>query len=361
MQRCQKLDAVVVRDFYKKFYNSLGRVPNRCSSSIGKTRGLLSFSRGIGWEVPVALAIFAYECAKLYKKSKKRKSTENPKSVCEGLVGIIMLHTLIPELFINSEETSAIDTSKVAKASNKDFSADIEDGYVESNREEEQSCSHLLYHQNCYKAILQTMNKKVEMDGSKPSATKQALPNTTDAEVGKPEVAKEVGGRKSLRRSLRVESIRIIRSTLRAFFYPTGFRTGQYWERLLRALEASNKPGRNFDQKFTHLTKGAHWRASPKRMPPLHSAFRRIWRTKVPFGAKGMGDSKTKQKPMFSLNCLWRNSTTQLRSEDAPTLFVSTIELAGLFGAWDAVMKDEVGKRGSSFTAMFRDKDFPMA
>ncbi|GKB56563.1 hypothetical protein Tco_0912749 [Tanacetum coccineum] len=43
-------DAVVVRDFYKKFYNSLGRLPNRCSSSIGKTRGLLSFSKGIGWE-----------------------------------------------------------------------------------------------------------------------------------------------------------------------------------------------------------------------------------------------------------------------------------------------------------------------
>ncbi|GJR52665.1 zf-CCHC domain-containing protein [Tanacetum coccineum] len=41
---------IVVRDFYKKFYNSLGRVPNHCSSSIGKTRGLLSFSRGIGWE-----------------------------------------------------------------------------------------------------------------------------------------------------------------------------------------------------------------------------------------------------------------------------------------------------------------------
>ncbi|GKC07642.1 hypothetical protein Tco_0999252, partial [Tanacetum coccineum] len=40
-------DAVVVRDFYKKLYNSLGRVPNRCGSSIGKTRGLLSFSRGI--------------------------------------------------------------------------------------------------------------------------------------------------------------------------------------------------------------------------------------------------------------------------------------------------------------------------
>nr|GEU80167.1 reverse transcriptase domain-containing protein [Tanacetum cinerariifolium] len=42
----QKLDAVVVRDCYKKFYNSLGIVPNRCSS-ICKTQGLLSFSRGI--------------------------------------------------------------------------------------------------------------------------------------------------------------------------------------------------------------------------------------------------------------------------------------------------------------------------
>nr|GEX15235.1 hypothetical protein [Tanacetum cinerariifolium] len=41
---------VVVRDLYKKFYNSQGRVPNHCSSSIVKTRGLLSFSRGIGWE-----------------------------------------------------------------------------------------------------------------------------------------------------------------------------------------------------------------------------------------------------------------------------------------------------------------------
>ncbi|GJV04477.1 retrovirus-related pol polyprotein from transposon TNT 1-94 [Tanacetum coccineum] len=42
------VDAVFVRDFYKKFYNSLDIVPNRCSSSIGKTQGLLSFSRGIG-------------------------------------------------------------------------------------------------------------------------------------------------------------------------------------------------------------------------------------------------------------------------------------------------------------------------
>nr|GEU81871.1 hypothetical protein [Tanacetum cinerariifolium] len=41
------VDAVVVRDFCTKFYNSLGRVPNYCSSSIGKTRGLLSFSRRI--------------------------------------------------------------------------------------------------------------------------------------------------------------------------------------------------------------------------------------------------------------------------------------------------------------------------
>nr|GEV37682.1 reverse transcriptase domain-containing protein [Tanacetum cinerariifolium] len=35
-------------DFNKKFYNSLGRVPDRCSSRIGKTRGLLSLSKGIG-------------------------------------------------------------------------------------------------------------------------------------------------------------------------------------------------------------------------------------------------------------------------------------------------------------------------
>nr|GEV41550.1 reverse transcriptase domain-containing protein [Tanacetum cinerariifolium] len=46
-QRCQKLVAVVVRDFYKKFYNSPGRVPNRCSGSKDKTWGLLSLSRGI--------------------------------------------------------------------------------------------------------------------------------------------------------------------------------------------------------------------------------------------------------------------------------------------------------------------------
>ncbi|GKE28537.1 hypothetical protein Tco_1443921 [Tanacetum coccineum] len=44
------VDAVFIRGFYKKFYNSLDIVPNRCSSSIGKTQGLLSFSRRIGWE-----------------------------------------------------------------------------------------------------------------------------------------------------------------------------------------------------------------------------------------------------------------------------------------------------------------------
>nr|GEW05393.1 putative retrotransposon protein [Tanacetum cinerariifolium] len=38
-QSVSTLDAVVVRDFYKKFYNSLGIVPNSCSSSIGKTQG----------------------------------------------------------------------------------------------------------------------------------------------------------------------------------------------------------------------------------------------------------------------------------------------------------------------------------
>nr|GEV83740.1 hypothetical protein [Tanacetum cinerariifolium] len=33
-------------NFYTKFYNSLGRAPNRCSGSIGKARGLLSFTQG---------------------------------------------------------------------------------------------------------------------------------------------------------------------------------------------------------------------------------------------------------------------------------------------------------------------------
>ncbi|GKB57785.1 hypothetical protein Tco_0913971 [Tanacetum coccineum] len=35
---------------------------------------------------PVALAIFGYECVKLYKESKKQKSTENPESVCEAII-----------------------------------------------------------------------------------------------------------------------------------------------------------------------------------------------------------------------------------------------------------------------------------
>nr|GEV96572.1 hypothetical protein [Tanacetum cinerariifolium] len=50
-----KTDAVIIKDFYKKFYNFLGIVPNRCSSSIGKTQVLLSFSKGIGWEVLITV------------------------------------------------------------------------------------------------------------------------------------------------------------------------------------------------------------------------------------------------------------------------------------------------------------------
>ncbi|GKA14618.1 hypothetical protein Tco_0694264 [Tanacetum coccineum] len=57
------------------------------------------------------------------------------------------LPSSILELFINSKETSAIDTSKVAKVSNKDFVADKEDEFIESNDGEEQSCSQLPYHQ----------------------------------------------------------------------------------------------------------------------------------------------------------------------------------------------------------------------
>ncbi|GJU71377.1 reverse transcriptase domain-containing protein [Tanacetum coccineum] len=33
-------------DFYTKFYNSLGRAPNHCSSSIGKTQGVVIVHSG---------------------------------------------------------------------------------------------------------------------------------------------------------------------------------------------------------------------------------------------------------------------------------------------------------------------------
>ncbi|GKA89382.1 hypothetical protein Tco_0811194 [Tanacetum coccineum] len=61
----------------------------------------------------------------------------------------VNLPSSILELFINSEETSAIDTSKVVKVSNKDFVANKEDEFVKSNDGEEQSCSQLPYHQIC--------------------------------------------------------------------------------------------------------------------------------------------------------------------------------------------------------------------
>nr|GEU50587.1 reverse transcriptase domain-containing protein [Tanacetum cinerariifolium] len=57
---CTAIEEIMKKlsDFNKKFYNSLGRVPNRCSSSIGKTQGLLSFSRGIGTFQRCMMAIF---------------------------------------------------------------------------------------------------------------------------------------------------------------------------------------------------------------------------------------------------------------------------------------------------------------
>ncbi|GJT86213.1 probable serine/threonine-protein kinase WNK11 [Tanacetum coccineum] len=59
------------------------------NGSIGKN-GLLVF--------PVALAIFAYECFKLYKESKKRNSTGNPESVCEDLIYWIAAHLIKMDL-----------------------------------------------------------------------------------------------------------------------------------------------------------------------------------------------------------------------------------------------------------------------
>ena len=49
----------------------------------------------------------------------------------------VELPASIAELFIKPEETSAIDTSEVAKVSNKDSVVDEEDESVESNEEEE--------------------------------------------------------------------------------------------------------------------------------------------------------------------------------------------------------------------------------
>ncbi|KAL8216963.1 hypothetical protein R6Q57_023800 [Mikania cordata] len=37
-------------------------------------------------QFPVALVVFGYECVKLYRKSKKRKNTGNPESVCEAAI-----------------------------------------------------------------------------------------------------------------------------------------------------------------------------------------------------------------------------------------------------------------------------------
>ncbi|GJZ63365.1 hypothetical protein Tco_0619786 [Tanacetum coccineum] len=69
-------DTVVVRDFYKKFYNSLGRVPNRCNSSIGKTRRLLSFSKGIAFKMMQSMSMLVKikDCkmAKLTKSNKDK-------------------------------------------------------------------------------------------------------------------------------------------------------------------------------------------------------------------------------------------------------------------------------------------------
>ncbi|GJV67737.1 hypothetical protein Tco_1483246 [Tanacetum coccineum] len=51
-------------------------------------------------------------------------------------------------------------------------------------------------------------------------------------------------------------------------------------------------------------------------MPSLHSAFRLLWRTKVPLGAGGRGDSKT-TNATISLNFLCEIPRTT-HIEDAP-------------------------------------------
>ncbi|GJZ96508.1 hypothetical protein Tco_0668842 [Tanacetum coccineum] len=135
---------------------------------------------------------------------------------------------------------------------------------------------------------------------AKCSATKQALPNTTDAEVGKPEVAKEVGGRKY---------------TLRASFYPTGFRTGQYGTSCLGLWKQAANPAiapKSISSLGLCHTSEFEAMLSTKVVDDA----KRLWRTKVPLGAKGRGDSKT-TNANISLNCLGETPHTT-RIEDAP-------------------------------------------
>ncbi|KAJ0714487.1 putative transmembrane protein TauE [Helianthus annuus] len=48
--------------------------------------GNAKFSSSVTTTFPVALAVFGYECVKLYKESKKRRDTGNPESVCEAAI-----------------------------------------------------------------------------------------------------------------------------------------------------------------------------------------------------------------------------------------------------------------------------------
>nr|XP_043613372.1 sulfite exporter TauE/SafE family protein 4-like [Erigeron canadensis] len=46
-------------------------------------------------QFPVALAVFGYECVKLYKESKRRKSMGNPESVCEAAIDWTTPHLML--------------------------------------------------------------------------------------------------------------------------------------------------------------------------------------------------------------------------------------------------------------------------
>nr|GEX99261.1 hypothetical protein, mitochondrial [Tanacetum cinerariifolium] len=133
------------------------------------------------------------------------------------------------------------------------------------------------------------------------------------------------------------------------------------WDLLLRALEASNQPGRSRSEVY-YLTKGrvsvirgfaipvslrrcsrpkshvmlskdeppyhceiapssltiVSWRASPKRMPSLHSAFRRLWRTKIQIPGRNLINVELEKNEMASIiNQLPKNELQGIHREDS--------------------------------------------